>query len=40
MTIARILSIGIVVMFASAVGIAAFDSIYAEVPCCAYVGGK
>jgi hypothetical protein len=43
MTIARILVIGLAVMFASAVGTAAFDAVYAAqsaVPCCNWVGGK
>jgi len=39
MTIARIISIGIVVMFALAVGIASFDPTYAEGPCCALKDG-
>jgi hypothetical protein len=39
MTIARIISIGVVVMFALAVGIATFDAVYAENPCCAIQNG-
>jgi hypothetical protein len=39
MTIVRIISIGIVVMFALAVGIASFDPIYAELPCCSLKDG-
>jgi hypothetical protein len=40
MKIVRLLSIGIMVMFALAVGIAAIDPAYAATPCCGYVGGK
>ena len=32
MTITRIISIGIVTMFALAIGIATFDPVYAELP--------
>jgi len=39
MTIARIISIGIVTMFALAVGIAGFDPVYAGAPCCALKDG-
>jgi hypothetical protein len=39
MTIARIFSIGVVVMFALAVGIATFDAVYAVAPCCAFRNG-
>ena len=39
MTIARIISIGFVVMFALAVGIASFDPVYAALPCCALKDG-
>ena len=34
MTLARIISIGIVAMFALAIGIASFDPVYAVGPCC------
>ena len=39
MTITRILSIGIVTMFALAVGIATFDPTYAANPCCSVRNG-
>ena len=39
MTIARIIGIGGVAMFAFAVGIASFDPVYAEVPCCTLKDG-
>jgi hypothetical protein len=39
MTITRIISIGIVVMFVLAVGIATFDPTYAGLPCCTLKDG-
>ena len=39
MTIARIISIGIVVMFVSAIGIARYHPIYAATPCCTFQNG-
>ncbi len=39
MTITRIISIGIVTMFALAIGIATFDPVYAELPCCSVRNG-
>ena len=39
MTLARIISIGIVAMFALAVGIASFDPSYAGLPCCTLKDG-
>ena len=39
MTLARFISIGILVVFASAIGIASFDPVYAEVPCCTIKNG-
>ena len=39
MTIARILSIAIVTMFALAIGIATFDLTYAANPCCSVRNG-
>jgi hypothetical protein len=39
MTIARMIGIGIAVMFALAIGIASFDPVYAEVPCCTLMDG-
>jgi hypothetical protein len=39
MTIARIIGIGIVSMFALAIGIASFDTTYAEQPCCTLKDG-
>ena len=39
MLIARIIGIGIVTMFALAVGIASFDPSYAGVPCCTLKDG-
>jgi len=40
MPITRILALGIMLMLAAAIGIAAFDPTYAANPCCAYVDGK
>jgi hypothetical protein len=39
MTITRIIGIGIVTMFALAIGIATFDPTYAGTPCCAIRDG-
>ncbi len=39
MTITRIISIGIVTMFAVAIGIAVFDPSYAGEPCCSVRNG-
>jgi hypothetical protein len=39
MTIARIISIGVVTMFALAIGIATFDAAYAAGPCCSVRNG-
>jgi len=39
MTITRILSIGVVTMFALAIGIATFDPTYAALPCCSVRNG-
>jgi len=39
MTLARFISIGILVVLASAIGIASFDPIYAALPCCALKDG-
>ncbi len=39
MTITRIFSIGIVTMFALAIGIAIFDPVYAAEPCCTVRNG-
>ncbi len=39
MTITRIISIGVVTMFALAIGIATFDPTYAENPCCSVRNG-
>jgi hypothetical protein len=39
MTLARFISIGILVMFASAIGIASFAPIYAGAPCCSLKDG-
>ena len=39
MTIVRIISIGSVVMVASAIGIASLDPSYALLPCCGYRNG-
>ena len=39
MTIARIIGIGSVAMFVFAVGIASFDPVYAENPCCSLKDG-
>ena len=39
MTITRIISIGIVTMVGLAIGIAAFDAVYAANPCCSVRNG-
>jgi hypothetical protein len=39
MTLARLISICILVVFASAIGIASFDAVYAGAPCCALKDG-